>query len=632
MKRQGSGVRGQGSVGLAADAVGGRLVGPSLILLAAALATLPLLLHGASCGHDFDFHLVSWMDAQASWRQGLLYPHWAASANFGAGEPRFIFYPPLTWMLGAALGSLLPWVLVPLALTFLLLAGTGLATRALARQALADAPATLAGCFAIFSGYTLFTAYERTAFGELAGGIWIPLLLLFALRDRRIQEPAAGVLDLVVGSTKHSALRSALDGSALPLALVIAGAWLSNAPLGVMACYLLAFVALAAALFGRSWAPALRAVVAVGLGLALAAFFLLPAAFEQRWVAIQQATDDPGERIENSFLFSHHTDPGMEFHDVELHRASLLTVSMTAVALLGLLIAWRRGKLPARRGWWGPLALLPIILLLLQLPVSLPVWNLLPKLRFLQFPWRWLVALEAPMGIFFAAAVWPDEASQRQLRKVVTTGFVLLFFGASIFAARSFFQVCDEEDAVTPMWNVHQSGKGFAGTEEYYPIGFDSSVLLQPGLPDGCLGSLRVAAIPNPEPNPAPSAAESPAEAPPDVAREVCDATFASMSGRTENMHIVGALPHGGDLILRRIVSPAWQVTLNGQGVTPHAAADVPLLVIPVAKGSLDLRVNWVATPDVVLGRWITALAILLLTALCVLERMLGRPHLSSKR
>ena len=134
MKRQGSEIRDQRS-GEAARWVPflgpGKairwscLVGPAVILVAAVVALAPQLVRGNSCGHDFDFHLLSWLDVQQNWRHGLFYPHWAPSANFGAGEPRFVFYPPLTWMLGALLGLALPWQWVPVALTFLLLAGTG---------------------------------------------------------------------------------------------------------------------------------------------------------------------------------------------------------------------------------------------------------------------------------------------------------------------------------------------------------------------------------------------------------------------------------------------------------------------------------------------------------------------------
>ena len=96
-----------------------RILGAAIILLAAFIAIVPQLIRGNSCGHDFDVHLVSWLDCLNSWRHGILYPHWAPSPNYGAGEPRFVFYPPLTWMLGAALGAILPWHLVPIALTFL---------------------------------------------------------------------------------------------------------------------------------------------------------------------------------------------------------------------------------------------------------------------------------------------------------------------------------------------------------------------------------------------------------------------------------------------------------------------------------------------------------------------------------
>ena len=258
-------------------------LGPAIILLAAAVASAPILLHGSYCGDDFEFHVVSWFDVQQSWLHGIPYPHWMGSANYGAGEPRFMFYPPLEWMLGAALGLALPWTLVPVALVFLVLAATGLATRALAGEVLADAPATLAGCATLFSGFALFTAYERTAFAELMGGFWIPLLLLFALRDRKAEAPL---------------WQRALDGSALPLALVVAGCWLSDGPVGVMASYLLAAVALMASVLARSWALLLRASIASALGIGLAGLYLIPAAREQGWVDLGAAVNLPVFQID----------------------------------------------------------------------------------------------------------------------------------------------------------------------------------------------------------------------------------------------------------------------------------------------------------------------------------------------
>src|SRR5580698_6177125 len=92
-----------------------------LILCAALLATLPLILHGCSCGHDFDFHLQSWLDAAQQFRHGTLYPRWAFTPAFNAGEPRFLFYPPLSWMLGALLTFLVPIAALPALYTFLAL-------------------------------------------------------------------------------------------------------------------------------------------------------------------------------------------------------------------------------------------------------------------------------------------------------------------------------------------------------------------------------------------------------------------------------------------------------------------------------------------------------------------------------
>jgi hypothetical protein len=578
-----------------------QLTGPAVILLAAAVALWPQLMHGPSCGHDFDFHLVSWFDCLNSWRHGILYPHWTPSANYGAGEARFVFYSPLTWMLGAALGALLPWALVPVALTWVLLAGTGLATRALARQALTEGAATLAGCVAIFSGYALFTAYERTAFAELAGGLWIPLVLLFALSDRN----ASG-----------GCLKRAFDGSAAALALAIAGAWLSNPTVGVMTCYLLAAVALASAVLARSWAPALRAAVGAAAGMGLVAFYLIPAAWEQRWVDIHQVTEDPGQTLENNWLFAVHADPSLALHDAVLRTASTIAVVMIAAALAGVLACWLRSRLPGGRRWGIPLALIPVAVLSLQFPFSRSLWNLLPDLRFLQFPWRWLLAVEAPMAVFLATAVWPRESGRLWRRVAVGLACFAVFLAMTSFARSNFFQECDDEDAVPGMLSVYRAGHGFIGTDEYEPIGADN-YMVATGLPDACLVSDPATVL-----GALPASLDAEDIVPAwKAAQNSCDATLSWQSGSPEQKRLRAFVRHPGYLILRLRSYPAWRTTVNGRPVGRQPQREDGLMVVPVPRGTVDLAVNWTATPDVIAGRWLSALAALLLAALWFFER-----------
>jgi hypothetical protein len=568
-----------------------------VILAAAAVAVAPEVVWGNSCGHDFDFHLVSWFDALNAWKHGIPYPHWTASANYGAGEPRFVFYSPLTWMAGAALASVLPWTLVAAVLTFLILAGTGMATRALAREALSDSAATLAGCVALFSGYAMFTAYERSAFAELAGGTWIPLVLLFALRK----------------SSTHSIVG---------LAVAIAGAWLSNPTVGVMACYLLAAVVLLRFVLDRAWTPLLRASAGAALGMGLVGIYLVPAAWEQRWVDIHAVTEDPGQTLENNWLFAVHTDPSLAYHDQVLHTVSVIAVVMIALALGALLICRMRGRLPGERSWWIPLAVIPVMVLLLQFPFSRPLWNLLPELRFLQFPWRWLGVLEAPMAIFIAAAVWPGDSTRIGRRIAVGSACAAIFIAITAYAAKDFYQACDDEDAVAPMLATYASGEGFIGWSEYEPIGADNS-LVASGLPQACLVA---------DPTTVLGKQTSDPDAPPqwDATQGSCEATYAAAEGtRPEHLRIAATTPRAGYLVLRMRSYPAWQVEVNGRTAPLSPLREDRLMAVPVPQGPVVVTVDWSTTTDVIFARWLSGLSVLFLTGLFLLDRRRSRAHLS---
>jgi hypothetical protein len=597
-----------------------RLVGPLVILFAAFIAIIPELIRGASCGHDFDVHLVSWFDCLNAWRHGIFYPHWTPSPNYGAGEPRFVFYPPFTWMVGAALATFLPWTAVPIALTFLTLAATGQATRALARFALArhalsDAQSTLAGCVAIFSGYALFTGYERTAFPEFAGGLWLPLLMLYALRSSPVAESegqgAPGPL-----------LRRAFDGSTVPLAIALAGAWLSNLPLGVIAAYLLASLALIAAIANRSWAPILRATVGGALGLGLAVIYWLPAALERNWVDVRQATQDPGFNFENNWLFIREANPALALHDAINHQASWIAVTMFAVAIAALLIAWRRGKLSSPTGsirWWIPMAAIPFCVAFLCLPISRFAWHALPEMPFLQYPWRWLEAVEAPMAIFFVTAIWP---AARHARIAVVGACALGFVAAVAYADRNYFQACYPEDAVPAMLDSYHAGAGFDGMFEYSPPNSDITTIAR-GLPDACLVSDPDAELGKPDPD---DSSANPIWA---QDQGSCIATFTADRSNLEHLRLNAVVPQSGWLVLRLLAFPAWSAKLNGQLLTGdranvlHTRSD-GLIAIPVQRGPVNVDLSWRTTSYVILGRWVTAISVVIAVLLAWFERRLA--------
>ncbi len=563
---------------------------PLLIVLVASIAAvLPLVVRGPSCGHDFDFHLLSWIEAATDWRQGLAYPHWLVSANYEAGEPRFIFYPPVSWFLGAALGAVGSWLFgqhagwtaAPLLLTWMAIFGSGCAVYALARGFVDSQAATVSACLFVANPYLLFVAYERTAYAELLSTGLIALLLLLALRPRI---------------------------AFLPVSLLIAALWLTNAPAAVMGCYMLAFVAMLRMIRERRLSPGWRAGVSCALGTGLAGFYLVPAAWEQRWVQIDRAIS-AGMRVEDSFLFGH---TGIAYHDQVLHSASVIATVVIGVGFLALAVAWLRQKGDCHRLPLLVVTALLVALTFLQLHVSYFLWRILPRMLFLQFPWRWLVVMSVCAALGIALAL--DGSS---LKKPIFAALTILVAGGSIWAcSRHFYLACDVDDAVAGQLTTFQQGSGVEGTDEYTAKNADNSAVLQD------MPQVRVLTSEDAE-LPAANAGDNP-EWPSDFYfPTTARATTKVLTWQAQHRRIQIDAVRPAFAILTLMDYPAWQVTLNGAPDKDHGQREDGLIALAIPAGRSVIDVQWKNTPDIYWGRWLSGVAAVLLMLVWFVEKRL---------
>jgi hypothetical protein len=298
---------------------------------------------------------------------------------------------------------------------------------------------------------------------------------------------------------------------------------------------------------------------------------------------------------------------------------------MIAVALVAVLVCYLRDTLPKPGKKWIPLAAIPIVVLFLLFPISRPIWHTLPQMPFLQYPWRMLEAVEAPMSIFFVAAIWPPNGNARLARNAILTACAALFIAATIYAGTTYFQVCYPEDTVASSLVDYRSGAGFEGLYEYEPPNGDLSIV-PTGIPDACLVTNTYIVLGKPDPNdPDVNPAWTPAQG-------TCQASFNWAGGsqtNPEHRSVLATMPHAGYLVLHLMRYPAWSARVNGQLITDSPPRDDGLIAVHVPQGPINLTIDWTRSRGDLAGRTLSVLSIFLLFALSLCERRLARSRLT---
>jgi hypothetical protein len=383
----------------------------------------------------------------------------------------------------------------------------------------------------------------------LLADAFFPLLLMWVLRLRN--EPRRAVV---------------------PLSLTLAAIWLSNAPAAVIAMYSVVLLALVICVLDRKWRAGFYAVVAIAIALGLAAFYIIPAAWEQKWVNIGEILS-PGVRPGDNFLFTTIADPE---HNVFNFLVSLVAVAEIVVVALGIvaLQRWRR----ERPNLWWPLFIWAAITTVLMFSVTNIFWEHLPKLKFVQLPWRWLVALNVVFAIVLAAAV------RRNFLRLVL--MVVIAVGMFAVSARVLPPWWDTAQDVEGIHQSIVSGAGYEGTDEYVPRGADPYEVKQ--------DAPKVEAL-------AEGAGEKPV------------VTVSDVTWRAELRTFSVQASEPAKLVLRLFNSPAWRAEVSGRAVPTKTMDVTGQMVIAVPAGHSRVTIRFMRTRDRTIGIAVSVITALLL-------------------
>jgi hypothetical protein len=374
------------------DTAGSSLLHLLILLLYGLVLTWPAISTGYIPSHDVLIHLLWSTNFTSQLWAGEWYPRWLDQMNNGLGSPVFFFYAPLPYYFTASLKPLFNvdpegWRQIGVAASMAIILSGYSAYLWLRRSN--GAPAALIAAI-VYMGAPYHLAidlYDRFAFAKLWAFVWMPLVLW-------------GVEATIAGKRR----------APLGLALAFAGLVLTHPPTTLI----FSLVAIAYAILCGERGDRVRAIMRVGVAMALGAgiagAYLVPALTTQQNVSFSDM------RVDYLSYVYHFLYYGPRFN-ADLLKILAQLGNYAAVALMAcaaaFLLAGRSlvgQEKQCARFWMG----VAIAVFLMMLPIARPIWDLLPLLQAIQFPWRFNIVLTLAMAAL--VALWASAAITKASR------------------------------------------------------------------------------------------------------------------------------------------------------------------------------------------------------------------------
>lgn len=323
-------------------------------------------------------------------------PKWALDANNGYGSANFLFYSPISYYVVSLFHSFIP------SLIFSIIAAiwssfflSGISMYMMVKKKAGRSIGLLCAVFYQIFPCHIFDLHLRGTLGELFAFIWFPLIFTY-------------LNEILISEKQHS--------SFIGLSLSYAGLVLTH----LVSAFLVSGIVISYIFIKIYHALSKKFIISqfssIALGLGLTSYFIIPVFFEMSFVQIDYIHKYLIADYQSNFLLQVNTiyTELSNFH-ITNGFVVIFNIALVPEVLLFLIIVicqYKRNKIVITNND----LIFPVYMFLLAFFMSTPLsrwlWDLLPPLNTIQFPWRLMTFME--VALIFLIANFLNEVKDNK--------------------------------------------------------------------------------------------------------------------------------------------------------------------------------------------------------------------------
>ncbi|MGC8886137.1 MAG: 6-pyruvoyl-tetrahydropterin synthase-related protein [Verrucomicrobiia bacterium] len=382
-----------------------------VIIIVGIIAGIPIIINGFwTVLHDSCYHSVWYINFVQQFFKGELYPRWLMDMNYGLGSPAFFYYPPIPYYFTSIFYPFVKndpagWHQLGLGSTLSLLI-SGIGFWFWIKNYVSSIASLISALFYVIAPYHLADdLYIRGAYAELWAFCWLPFIFYG--------------IDIISNNNKYGIILVAVSYGLLVTTHLPTTLLFSAFPL---------LYSLIKSKYVHKYKYSLYTFISMLWGISLASIYIIPALTMQKYVDIKELTNHPNLSYENNFIFN-----GLYFGEDKFRSDLFLHIIITAgIGILSIIITLiqkdRSISLLMPMLWYINLC----ITIYIMTPFSKILWDYIPKLKYVQFPWRATSILTITASVLLAYGIQSMRKNASIYNKMLDI-ILLLFIGTAIW-------------------------------------------------------------------------------------------------------------------------------------------------------------------------------------------------------